>query len=313
LVQNDVHNPQTVILNSPTIFTLYITDANGCVSLPDNVLVNTTGPALAAFPLADPPEICFGENTIISANATGGGGDYSYEWTSLPPGFTSSQASFSVTPSASTRYDLILTDQYNNSFSGHINVTVNPLPVINLIPANSEVVGQDTIVVCVRDSVMLDAGFNSDPAGTTYFWNQNYENRYYRASTNGNWYEFQTHSVVVENGLTACKNNGKITIIFDFNQCAISVPEPPADLQAVIDVQPNPSNGNFTLSIQQPLSNLQISVSDLNGRIVFEDFWEGNYDAGYKKQIQLNGSAKGIYLLSCLTGTTRIVKKMVIQ
>ncbi|HEY9113362.1 MAG TPA: T9SS type A sorting domain-containing protein [Bacteroidales bacterium] len=313
LVQNDIPNPQTVILNTPTIFTLYVNDANGCISLPDNVLINTAGPALAAFPLADPPEICNGESVTVSANAAGGGGDYSYQWTSNPAGFTSDQASFVVSPSTSTRYDLVLTDQFNNSFSAHINVTVNQKPVINLIPENSEIVGSDTIVVCVRDSVMLDAGSNSDPVNTTYFWNQNYENRFYRASTNGNWFEFQTHSVVVKNGVTGCQNNGKITIIFDFNQCAISVPEPPVDLKAAIDFQPNPNAGKFTISIQQPLSDLQISICDLNGRVVYEDFWQGNYDAGYKKQIQLKEDLKGIYLLSCQSGTTRVVKKMVIQ
>lgn len=313
LVQNDIANPQTLILNSPTIFTLYINDANGCISLPDNVLVNTAGPALTAFPLADPAEICFGESASISANAAGGGGGYLYEWTSNPAGFSSNEASFTVTPEVSTRYDLVLSDQFNNSFSGHINVTVNPLPVVDLIPDNSVIIGTDTIVVCVRDSVMLDAGFNNDPAGTTYFWDQNYENRFYRASTNGNWYEAQTHSAVVENGVTGCKNNGKITIIFDFDQCAISVPEPPVDLQAAIDIQPNPNSGNFIISINQPLTDLKISVIDLNGRIVYEDFWQGNYDAGYQKQIQVDGNAKGIYLLSCLTGTTRIVKKMVIN
>jgi hypothetical protein len=313
LIQNDVPNPQTVVLNSPQIFTLYINDANGCISLPDNVLVNTAGPALAAFPLADPPEICVGETVTVAANAAGGGGEYIYNWTSEPAGFTSNQAVFTVSPTVSTRYDLLLTDQYSNSFTGHINVVVNPLPVIDLIPENIVPVGLDTIVVCVRDSVLLDAGYNSDPAGTTYFWNQNYENRFYRASTNGNWYEFQTHNVVVKNGVNGCQNNGKITIIFDFNQCAISVPETPVNLESAIDIQPNPNNGNFTLTLSQPLSDLTISVSDLNGKILYEDFWQGNFDAGYRRQIQLNGNAKGVYLLSCLSGSTRIVKKMIIQ
>lgn len=313
LVQNDIPNPQTLILNTPTIYTLYVNDANGCISLPDNVLINTAGPALAAFPLANPPEICVGESTLVSANATGGGGDYTYQWTSVPPGFSSNQASFTVSPGAPTRYDLVLTDQYDNSYSAHINVAVNPLPVINLAPANSEVIGQDSIVVCVRDSVLLDAGFNSDPAGTTYFWDQNYESRYYRALTNGNWYEFQTHSVLVQNGVTGCKNEGKITILFDFNQCAISVPEPPVDLQIALQVQPNPNSGNFSISINQPLSNLQLSLSDLNGRIVYEDFWEGNFEAGFKKDIHLDINTKGIYLLAVLSGKTRIVKKIVLQ
>lgn len=313
LVDANVQNPQTVVLYAPTIFTLYVQDENGCISEPDHVLVNTEGPALAAFPIADPLELCAGETVTVTANATGGGGEYSYSWTSNPPGFTSSSQTFTDNPTVSTRYDLILKDQFDNEFSAHVLVTVNPLPVVDLVPDNVVAVGTDSIAVCVRDSVWLDAGYNTDPAGTIYFWDENYEGRYYLSTTNGNWFDIQKHTVQVTHGTTGCKNSGDITIIYDFNQCEIGVPETHLDLYSAIGLHPNPNNGTFTLSMQESIYNLDIRVLDISGRLIYQENWQGHFAPGYSQSIQPENLEKGLYFVYLKSGATEIVKKMVVQ
>ncbi len=313
LVQNDIPNPQTLVLTDPVLFTLIITDEKGCSSVPDNVLINTEGSTLSALPLAEPSAICAGEEVFVTSNATGGGGEYVYSWTSDPPGFTSDQESFTVTPAVSTRYDLMLKDQFDNQFSGHVNVTVNPLPLIELMPDNSNQIGQDTISVCVRDSVWLDAGFDDDPAGTIYYWDNNYEGRYYRAATNGNWLEWQTHTVEVRDGATECINTGSITIFFDFNQCAIGVPETKINLDEALIIQPNPNQGAFTLMVKEYLSDIKLTVIDIGGREVYTGYYQGTFNPGHTFNIQPEAIEKGLYFVRLSSGTKSIVKKMIVQ
>ena len=311
LQQNDIPNPTTIPLYNQTIFSLFINDGNGCQSEPDQVVVNPEGDGLSASPLADPPEICIGLSTTVTAWASGGGGEFTYQWTSDPSGFTSDQPQFTVTPLVTTRYDLLLTDQFGNEVNASINVTVNNLPVIDLDPSGQ---GKDTIRVCVRDSVLLDAGYDSDPAGTEYFWlTTNLVNRYYNATTNGNWIDLQTHSVRVTNGTTGCQNTGDITIAFDFTECQISVPENHYDLNAAVDLHPNPNQGDFTLTLNNDLENLTIIILDTRGRTVYYETWEGKYAVGYRKKIQPDIHNKGIYFVQLISGNLRVVKKMVVQ
>ncbi len=311
LQQNDIPNPTTLPLFDQTIFSLFINDANGCQSEPDQVVITPEGEALSASPLADPMDVCLGQSTTITAWASGGGGEYTYQWTSSPPGFTSDQEQFSVTPLVTTRYDLVVTDQDNNQVSAHVNVTVNPLPVIDLDPSG---MGRDTILVCVRDSVLLDAGFDSDPSGTEYFWlNANLVSRFYKASTNGNWLDIQDHSVRVTHGGTGCQNTGQVTVVFDFGECQISVPEYPFDLDAAIDLHPNPNQGDFSLTINNDLESLTIKIMDTRGRVVYQRILEGRYAAGYSIDIRPGIHSKGIYFVQLISGSKRVVKKMVVR
>jgi len=313
LKENNIPDPQTVNLFDPILFTLIVEDANGCTSDPDNVLINTTGEELSAFPLANPTEICKGETVTVHANASGGGGDYTYQWTSEPAGFSAATADFTDTPEESTRYDLLLTDQYNNQFHGHIIVTVDPLPEIDLVPDNIIPSGIDTINVCVRDTVLLDAGQDGDPTGTTYFWNNNYENRYYLCTTNGNWIDIQTHNVVVTNGVTGCLNQGQLTIIFDFNRCAIGVPENKIDLSTAVDLHPNPNQGKFAISFNDRLKGLQVQIFDVSGRLVFHEEFNDSFVFGDEIQINTGHIEKGLYLVYLNSENKTDVVRMVVQ
>ncbi len=313
LEQNDVPNPQTLVLFTPTLFTLIIEDENGCSSDPDNVLINTEGPALAAFPLSDPSEMCAGGTVTVSANATGGGGEYTYQWTSEPPGFNSSLANFSDTPDQSVRYDLLLTDQYGTEFTGHVNVTVHELPVIDLIPDGIIPFGQDSVKICVRDTLLLDAGQDGDPPGTIYFWDDNFEGRYYLASTNGNWIDFQTHQVYVKHGVSGCENTEQVTIIFDFNECEISVPENNLASLDAAEILPNPNDGNFTLSINEDVSNLYINIFDVSGRLIYAEYWSGSMNSGFHQLIKPGNLEKGLYFIHMESNQKQGIRKMIVQ
>lgn len=119
--------PQTINLNATRTFTLGVTDAAGCISS-DNMTVFITGSALASVPTANPASVCFGQSSILNANATGGSGTYTYSWTSNPAGFTSNSSTPSVSPVVNTVYTVIVNDGFNTVTSS-VSVSVNPLPV----------------------------------------------------------------------------------------------------------------------------------------------------------------------------------------
>ena len=305
-----IQNPTTLPLPQPTVFTLWVTDDNGCTSEPDNVLINASGGGLSAFLWSDSSEICLGESTTIYANASGGGLEYTYDWTSEPTGFSSNGPSIFVTPQVTTQYKLLLKDQFNNEFESSIVIIVNPLPVINLIPDNP---GIDTIIVCVRDTVVLDAGSDNDPPNTEYFWiENNYENRYNVASTNGSWIVFQTHTVRVTNGSTGCKNTGGVTIFFNFDECAIGIGEKLSDIDNFIVIQPNPNNGNFIIKIKEKVNNLDISIYNTFGELVYHKFHDEVNSQGYSIPINSN-FPPGVYFIRAMIDDNSFIKKVVVN
>lgn len=313
LVSNPaIPNPVTAILTEPTIFTLMISDVNGCVGQPDFVLINPAGDGLSVFAFANPGAICLGGSTTISAQATGGGGNYSYTWTSVPPGFTSDQSVILVSPVMNTRYNVTVYDGFT-SVNDFTTVTVNPLPVINLIPDNAILYGQDTIVVCVRDSVVIDAGNDGDPQGTQYYWSNGQLGRTITTSTNGNWIDIQTYSVNITTGGTGCQSQGQITIIFDFNQCNIDIAEHSTNLHQSVSVFPNPGNGAFALQTHEDINWLNIKIVDQKGRIIFADESRKPLNAGNPRTINIGHAGSGVFTLLLQSESDINARKLVIQ
>ena len=75
---------------------------------------------------------CPGSSYSLGGSASGGGGGYTYSWTSSPAGFTSSSANPSVNPTVTTTYNLTVTDANGCTAVASVTVTVNPSPTITL-------------------------------------------------------------------------------------------------------------------------------------------------------------------------------------
>jgi hypothetical protein len=82
---------------------------------------------LALQVIADPSTICNGESTQLQAMPSGGTGTYTYEWTSNPAGFTSTDPDPIVNPEENTTYFVEVNDG-ENIISGQTSVVVNQLP-----------------------------------------------------------------------------------------------------------------------------------------------------------------------------------------
>lgn len=149
--------PHTINLNATRSFSLNVTDAAGCTSN-DNMTVFITGTALASVPTATPANICLGQNSVINANATGGSGTYTYSWTSVPVGYTSSSSTASVSPIVNTVYTVVVDDGFN-SVTSSVAVTVNPLPIQYALTGGGN--------YCIG-GVGVNVGLAGSQAGVTY-------------------------------------------------------------------------------------------------------------------------------------------------
>ncbi len=317
LIQNDIQNPTTVALFAPQVYSLGISDANNCSSTQSEVLIDVYEPGddLSAIGNINPATICRGEEVNVSAIASGGSPEYSYYWTTTPPGPTWSTAEFTDTPDANRTYNLTVTDSEGTNFNVTLGVIVNQLPEIELKPDNVAWYRPDTIKACVRDTVYLDAWESGEepPLNTNFLWTPSGQiDRVYNALTNGSWIDFQTHTVQVTDGATGCKNQNGITIFFDFNECAIGVEETPEEYQ-VIGIHPNPNNGRFTLEINENLKNIELEIVDVKGQRIEHQLLQGEFFKGDEININVEFPQKGVYFILFNSNGKQFVKKIFIN
>ncbi len=107
----------TVSPASTTLYTLQVTDANGCVNTDEaQVIVNPVPAANAGIDR----DICFGESTTLVATGIG-----DYTWT---PGNVNT-ANYTISPGATSTYTVRVVNVYGCEDSDEVLVRVNPLPV----------------------------------------------------------------------------------------------------------------------------------------------------------------------------------------
>jgi hypothetical protein len=76
-----------------------------------------------------------------------------------------------------------------------------------------------------------------------------------------------------------------------------------------MSVYPNPSNGLFTVSVTGLSNNVNMTVQNVQGQVVYSK----DYANSFTEDIDLSGLAKGVYFIKLTSETTSQVKKIVIQ
>ena len=120
---------------SPLHTTKYVAHVtSGPQTLTDTAEVIVT---LAVAATASPTALCLGGSAQLSCTPSGGSGNYTYAWTSVPPGYNSSIQNPIVVPSVNTEYKVAVNDGTNID-SAQAVVAVKPPP--------TAYAGGDTIV-----------------------------------------------------------------------------------------------------------------------------------------------------------------------
>lgn len=202
LIDPHVPNPTTIALRASTLFTLTVTDGNTCVNS-DDVLVHVYGGPLGVSAWADPPAICLGDNSQLDCLPSGGSEEYSYYWSSNPPGFNATIQNPTVSPDVTTTYTVTVNDGYNQVTSS-VTVTVKPLPDVDA--------GIDQII---RNGVSttLEATVTGGTGAYHYHWSP--ENLlispYVEDPTTHNLYQSQVFNLIVTDDF-GCVNSDEVAV-----------------------------------------------------------------------------------------------------
>ena len=140
-IANPVYTtPSNLNEGETVVFTLTVTDANGCIST-DQVTVEVLPEII--LDAGDDREVCFGSEVMLGGDPTaqGGSGNYNYFWTIQPGGFqfsTSPNPVVTINFTGSREYRLLVHDLEGNCFrSADVTLTVIDEPIVT-VTANPE-------------------------------------------------------------------------------------------------------------------------------------------------------------------------------
>lgn len=148
---------------SNTVYTLVVTDNNGCNSLP--VISSVSVLSQPTVSINGNNSICFGGSSVLSASVIGATSNINYLWT--PGSFTTS--AITVTPATNVVYIVSVSSTGLCPFNSQnqVTVVVNPNPIVS--SNNSGAVGCAPLCVKFTDN-------SSTSQGTITAWGWNFNN-----------------------------------------------------------------------------------------------------------------------------------------
>ncbi|MCJ8290849.1 MAG: T9SS type A sorting domain-containing protein [Crocinitomicaceae bacterium] len=185
---------QTISANSSSIYSVIVTDGNGCTAS-DNVAV-TVNP-LPTVDLGIDQDFCSGNSVSLNA----GSGFSNYNWST---GATTQ----TISVNSSSTYSVTVTDGNGCGATDDVVITVNALPTVNL--------GSDQFT-CIGSPITLDAGsgfsnYSWSNGGTTQTISANSSSTYSVVVTDGNGCEANDDVVITVNALPTITASGTATI-----------------------------------------------------------------------------------------------------
>ena len=149
---------QNVSPNNSTTYTVYATDANGCIGSADSVFVLVNDIKNVNLSAVPDISLCEGDAYLVSASMSGGIGNYTFNWNH---GLGQGQGPFVVAPTINTSYTVTLTDECGNTKTEDVIVDVKPLPNVDILP--------QTDMACGAVTLNLNNNLPNQN-GSTYYW-----------------------------------------------------------------------------------------------------------------------------------------------
>ncbi len=271
----------TVQPYSGSTYSVTVTDQNGCTGS-DNIVLNTHPSPTANA--GNDKLICPGTCDTLFAS-----GGLTYMWSN-----GDTVANMIDCPVASKQYTVTVTNEYGCSDDAAAWIFVNPAMNIDLGP---------DFTICEWDYTFLNAG-----AGfAQYHWNTGDTNsiillHYVDTMSFGPY----TYYVDVTDDLGCMESD---TILVTFAYCA-GIGE--NDANAGVEVYPNPSSGLFNINIYGMNKEMEMSIYDMQGRMVYHETLSGIHD-GYNKEINLSNQSRGVYYIKLMNEDEVFVKEIIIH
>jgi hypothetical protein len=271
--------------------------------LSTTVVTENAAVPLTATATATPGTSCSGQTVQLDVTVAGGSGNYTYSWTSLPPGFFSTISNPTANPVIPTQYNVHVSDGTS---------AVDPYVVVSVIESSTAAAGNDTTCAYIVSAVPY--------SGTAQFysaveWTTSGTGTFSApASLSGNYLPSiaDKDGGVVELTLNAipqppCTLQAEDTRLIYFD-APIGVSEKMKDLD--VAVTPNPSDGNFSLRTGKP-GVFRVSVTNLNGVEIYRNTIINK--ESLQHSIQLLNQPAGIYFVKVNSEAGSQVLKLVIK
>lgn len=260
--------------------------------------------------VAQPDNTCAGQSVQLSAVVTGNPENYTYSWSSVPIGFSSTVSNPTAAPQVTTLYSVNISDGINTETQS-VTVTVKPKPVINLIPAHSsdfEISGPGEISLCPYKSITLDAG---NP-GCSYLWNDGTTNQTIVAQTSGISFDYKYYEVTVTDPVSGCSNTSSLSVNFDYSACSYGLEEKAAG--STLKLFPNPSSdGIFSFHAEKLSENLILEVYSSTGILVKSVILNPSNSAQVNSKVDLQDQPSGLYFVKVTGKSVKEMHKILIQ
>ena len=300
---SNLQNP----LVSPTVTTQYIVTVNdGSGTVQGNVTVTVTAIPLSATATATPSIICAGQTSQLNVLPAGGSGVYTYSWTSVPAGFTSTIQNPVVSPVVSTQYIAHVTDGAQ-SVDAPISVTVNQ-------PATATA-GNDTACAYITAQIPLNGSATNY---STVLWTTSGSGTFSAATSLTGVYLpsiGDKTSVNITLTLTATPQAPCAVPAISVRHIHFDGPEgigDPTNGQFDLAISPNPSTGLFTLRVNgSDAKETSVMITDMHGKMILQHIWTSS--STQVEPIDMTGYPKGFYLIKIQTEKESRVRKLVIE
>jgi len=252
--------PATISTATTGATTYTFTPAGGQCSLPTTLTVNVNTGILPTINITgSQTKVCAGASVNISSVVTNEGPTPTYQWLLDGSPVGTGASSYSYTPVADGQVWCKLTSSLacaaNPAFSDTLSITVSPVPVVKLT---------DKDYLCSGTPSELDAG----PGYTGYQWQDGSTDRYYTASSPGQYWVSVTNGA----GCTGISD----TVLLKVCETGIYVPS---------GFSPNGDGVNDVFKAVATLdanTSFSMIISNRWGETVFEshnifDGWDGTY------------------------------------
>ena len=284
----------SVYVGDTTIYCVTVTNAAGCTAV-DCIQVNALH-----LPVANAgfdQTICAGE-IPVSLNGSGtsvNGAITAYAWSS-----GAATASTLVSPTDTTWYILTVTDVKGCKGLDSVRINVNIIPTVTLGP---------DITICenMRVTLVPVSQVPGQAPYDNYLWSTGFENDTLIADSTGYGLNNPT-TISVTVTLNGCQQHDEV--IVTWVPCP-GIPE--IDMQEVISVYPNPTEGSFTVTIENVDNAQTFDVYNNVGQQLISEKLTNNGYSKFSKQYDLSNYPTGIYYLRFTDGNKVRTRKLIIK